>query len=68
MGGSMSLSYLQKGFIYSTAGSSPFHKRDKLGNATDADYCIIEGGNTWVHTGNALRDAELYGKPSGRMD
>jgi len=57
-----------KGFSTLRSRFISTYKRDKLGNATDADYRIIGEGNSWAHTGNALRDAELYGAPGGRMD
>ncbi|KAF8424059.1 hypothetical protein EV426DRAFT_717055 [Tirmania nivea] len=39
-------------------------KRDKLGNATEADFRLIsEGeGNNWAHGGDAIADALLYQK------
>ena len=35
-------------------------KRDKLGNATEADFRLISEGNHWAHGGDAIADAILY--------
>lgn len=52
---------LRTGFISS-------FKRDKLGNATDADRRIIKAGNSWAHGGDAVVDAQLYQSMEGRRD
>lgn len=52
---------LRTGFISS-------FKRDKLGNATDADRRIIEAGDSWAHGGDAVVDAQLYQSMEGRRD
>jgi len=45
-------------------------KRDKLGNATEADKKIIAEGNGWAHGGDAVVDAQLYKSETreGRRD
>ena len=35
-------------------------RRDKLGNATEADFRLISEGNRWAHGGDATADALLY--------
>ena len=43
------------------------YKKDKLHNATDADFRMIAAGNKWAHGGDAVADARLYqGQVRGR--
>jgi hypothetical protein len=43
-------------------------KRDKLGNATEADKRAIVEGNAWAHGSDVTVDAQLYKGVGGRRD